>query len=230
MSASNNASAIVHLKIGQLSRQLHDSLNALGFADGLKTVAGELPDAKSRLSYISRLTSEAAEKVLNRVDLAKADHQFMLAEARNLVQSLKKDPVAAVATGKVMNFLEDMENVTNRADQHLTEIMMAQDFHDLTGQVIARVVTLTASIENQLIQLLVHTAPTGAADIETIEAATAATASAVESAQKALDALSDDLGSGKRVLEGPVITEGAHTGKVVTNQSEVDDLLASLGF
>ncbi|NCP41730.1 MAG: protein phosphatase CheZ, partial [Rhodoferax sp.] len=60
----------VHQRIGVLTRQLHDSLAGLGLADKVKTWAGELPDAKSRLSYIARLTGEAAEKVLNNVDQA----------------------------------------------------------------------------------------------------------------------------------------------------------------
>ena len=58
-------SADVHHKIGQLTRQLHDSLNELGYAEKLRGSMGELPDAQSRLSYIARLTGEAAEKVLN---------------------------------------------------------------------------------------------------------------------------------------------------------------------
>ena len=136
----------VHHKIGQLTRQLHDSLNELGFAEKLRGSMGELPDAQSRLSYIARLTGEAAEKVLSRVELAKAQHDFIASETRRVVDSLVKDPVAAVAKGEIFNFLTDVERVTKEADVHLTEIMMAQDFHDLTGQVIARVVNLAATI------------------------------------------------------------------------------------
>ena len=62
----------VHYKVGVLTRQLHDSLNELGYADRLRGSMGELPDAQSRLSYIARLTGEAAEKVLNRVELARS--------------------------------------------------------------------------------------------------------------------------------------------------------------
>ena len=58
----------VHQKIGALSRQLHDALKELGYADQLRGTMGELPDAQSRLSYIARLTGEAAEKVLTRVE------------------------------------------------------------------------------------------------------------------------------------------------------------------
>ena len=196
-------SADVHHKIGQLTRQLHDSLNELGYAEKLRGSMGELPDAQSRLSYIARLTGEAAEKVLNRVAQAKAQHDFIAQETRRVVTSLVKDPVAAVAKGEIMNFLTDVERVTKEADSHLTEIMMAQDFHDLTGQVIARVVNLAATIEEQLVQLLIQTAPPS-----------------VQSAPIEVP---------REHLAGPVV-DPERTPDVVTNQSQVDDLLASLGF
>ena len=196
-------SADVHHKIGKLTRQLHDSLNELGYAEKLRGSMGELPDAQSRLSYIARLTGEAAEKVLNRVEQAKAQHDFIAQETRRVVTSLVKDPVAAVAKGEIMNFLTDVERVTKEADSHLTEIMMAQDFHDLTGQVIARVVNLAATIEAQLVQLLIQTAPPS-----------------VQSAPIEVP---------REHLAGPVV-DPERTPDVVTNQSQVDDLLASLGF
>ena len=196
-------SADVHHKIGQLTRQLHDSLNELGYAEKLRGSMGELPDAQSRLSYIARLTGEAAEKVLNCVEQAKAQHDFIAQETRRVVTSLVKDPVAAVAKGEIMNFLTDVERVTKEADSHLTEIMMAQDFHDLTGQVIARVVNLAATIEEQLVQLLIQTAPPS-----------------VQSAPIEVP---------REHLAGPVV-DPERTPDVVTNQSQVDDLLASLGF
>lgn len=194
----------VHHKIGLLTRQLHDSLNELGHADKLRGSMGELPDAQSRLSYIARLTGEAAEKVLNRVEQAKAQHDYIATETRRVVTSLIQDPVAAVAKGEIMNFLTDVERVTKEANAHLTEIMMAQDFHDLTGQVIARVVGLAATIEEQLVQLLIQTAPPNA-QVPVAEPAA------------------------RPPLQGPVVNPEA-TPDVVTDQSQVDDLLASLGF
>lgn len=196
----------IHQSIGMLTRQLHDSLNGLGLTDKVKGWAGELPDAKSRLSYIARLTGEAAEKVLNRVDQAKAQHDHIAAETRRIGVMIVKDPVAAVAKGHVMNFLTDVEQSTKQIDQHLTEIMMAQDFHDLTGQVIAKVVNLAANIEEQLLQLLIQTAPA--------DAVVKASAPAAEY---------------QPALAGPVVNSAGNP-DVVTGQSEVDDLLASLGF
>ncbi len=199
----------VHQMIGILTRQLHDALNVLGLTDKVKDLADEIPDAKSRLSYIARLTGEAAEKVLNRVDQAKAQHQHIASEARRIGALIVKDPVAAVAKGHVMNFLTDVEQSTEQIDVHLTEIMMAQDFHDLTGQVIAKVVLLAANIETQLVQLLIQTAPADSA-VKTV-------------------APSAPPAPYQPALSGPVVTQG-HNADVVTDQSEVDDLLASLGF
>ena len=199
-----NPTVDIHHKIGVLTRQLHDSLNGLGLAGKLKGTAEELPDAKSRLNYIARLTGEAAEKVLNRVDQAKAQHAHMAAETQRVAALIVKDPVAAVAKGHVLNFVHDVEKTSQEIDQHLTEIMMAQDFHDLTGQVIAKVVALAANIEEQLVQLLIQTAPPNAS----VATPTAAYVPA---------------------LAGPVVNPEGNT-EVVTGQSEVDDLLASLGF
>ena len=193
----------VHQKIGLLTRQLHDSLTELGYADQLRNTMGELPDAQSRLSYIARLTGEAAEKVLTRVEQAKLQHDYLSAEATRMRQALVRDPVAAVATGAIMNFLDDVSRVTQTADEHLTEIMMAQDFHDLTGQVIARVVALAATIEEQLVHLVIQTAP-----------------------PNAVVAVPEPV---SHHLSGPVVNPEP-TSDVVTDQSQVDDLLASLGF
>lgn len=217
-SAATDLSQDVHQRIGLLTRQLHDSLRGLGLTDKVKTWAGEIPDAKSRLTYIARLTGEAAEKVLNNVDQAKAHHDHIAAEARRIGALIVKDPVAAVAKGHVMNFVHDVEDATKHIDKNLTNIMMAQDFHDLTGQVISKVVTLAASIEEQLVQLLIVTAPT-----EPVS-------KPAESSVK----ISESAAAGfviheHPVLQGPVVNPEGNP-DVVKGQSEVDDLLASLGF
>jgi chemotaxis protein CheZ len=196
----------VYNTIGSLTRQLHDALSELGYADQLRGTVDKLPDAKSRLSYISRLTGEAAEKVLNRVEMAKSVHDEMAAETRRMAALIVKDPVAAVAKGEVMNFVDFVQQNNATIDQHLTEIMMAQDFHDLTGQVIARVVNLATTIEDQLVELLIQTSPGGSL------------APPVHAAVK------EDEG-----LIGPQVQPEGKT-DVVTDQSQVDDLLASLGF
>jgi chemotaxis protein CheZ len=102
-----------------------------------------------------------------------------------------------------MEWTGDIVRISEMTDARLTDIMMAQDFHDLTGQVIARVVQLAGTIEEQLLSLLLQSAPSGqpGQDHAILEPA----------------------------LAGPVVNAEGRT-DVVSDQKQVDDLLASLGF
>jgi len=196
------ASPEVFQQLGAITRMLHDTLQQLGVMPKLQAAADGLPDARSRLNYIATKTAQAAEKVLDSVDQAKQEHQRISAETRGLAAARTADPVRAVASGGVMNFVGDVEARTRRIDQHLTDIMMAQDFHDLTGQVVAKVVTLATDLEDSLLKLLVQVVPP-------------------EQREKVVEV--------QHSLQGPVVDAGTRT-DVVKNQGEVDDLLASLGF
>ena len=131
------ASPEIFQQLGTLTRQLHDTLNMLGVLPNLQQTVDNLPDARSRLNYIATKTADAAEKVLNLVDTAKADQEHIAQETRKLAQLITADPVKAVASGAVFNFVQDVEATTRRVDAHLTDIMMAQEFHDLSGQVVS---------------------------------------------------------------------------------------------
>ena len=130
----------VFQQIGTITRLLHDTMSQLGVMPKLQVATEGLPDARSRLTYIADKTAAAANKVLNSVDQAKAEHESIAQATRDLAAKLTADPVRAVASGAVMNFVSEVEGKTSRIDQHLTDIMMAQDFHDLTGQVVKKVV------------------------------------------------------------------------------------------
>ncbi|MBN9204867.1 protein phosphatase CheZ [Methylibium petroleiphilum] len=191
----------VFQQLGAITRQLHDTLAQLGVTPKLQQAAEGLPDARSRLNYIAEKTAAAANKVLNSVDQAKMEHTRIAAETRRIAAAIVADPVKAVASGSVMNFVSDVEAATARIDADLTDIMMAQDFHDLTGQVVAKVVSLASDLEDSLVKLLVQAAPP-------------------EQAQKVVEST---------ILNGPVVNPEGRA-DVVQNQGEVDDLLASLGF
>jgi chemotaxis protein CheZ len=190
----------VFQQLGTLTRQVHDTLQQLGVMPRLQRAADGLPDARSRLNYIADKTAHAAEKVLNSVDHAKAEHQRIAHQTRSIAQAIVADPVKAVAGGAVINFVTEVEAATARIDRHLTDIMLAQDFHDLTGQVVAKVITLATDLEDSLVKLLVQAAP-------------------LEHQHKVEASL----------LNGPVVNPVGRS-DVVQNQGEVDDLLASLGF
>jgi chemotaxis protein CheZ len=206
--APADASSEMYNRLGAITRQLHDALHELGYAPVLKDVADELPDARSRLEYIARLTGDAAEKVLNRVDEAKAEQEAVRLNSRQLVETIKGVPGLKWAMPELVEWSEKIQQSTEITDQHLTEIMMAQDFHDLTGQVIKRVVTLAATIEGQLLQLLLEAAP------QALPAERQSTFS---------------QSAANRELSGPVVNPEGRT-DVVTSQQDVDDLLSSLGF
>ena len=190
----------VFQQLGTITRLLHDTMQQLGVMPKLQTATEGLPDARSRLSYIATKTAEAANKVLNTVDAAKIEHRQISESTRSIAELIVADPVKAVASGAVMNFVHEVETSTKRIDDHLTDIMMAQDFHDLTGQVVAKVVTLANDLEDSLVKLLLQVVPEGVRE-------------AVDSS----------------VLNGPVVNPEGRT-DVVSDQGEVDDLLASLGF
>lgn len=190
----------VFQQLGTITRTLHDTMQRLGVMPKLQVATDGLPDARSRLNYIATKTAAAAEKVLNSVDQAKVEHAGISQATKDLAAALVADPVRAVASGAVMNFVKDVENRTQRIDSHLTDIMLAQDFHDLTGQVVAKVVTLANDLEDSLVKLLVQVVP--------------------PDQREKVD---------PNILQGPVVNHEGRT-DVVANQGEVDDLLASLGF
>jgi len=194
------ASPEVVQKLGEITRLLHDTLQQLGVMPKLQVAADGIPDARSRLTYVANKTAAAAEKVLNSVDQAKAEQAHIAEQTRRLAEALTTDPVRAVASGAVLNFVQDVESRTTAVDAHLTDIMMAQDFHDLTGQVVQKVVTLANDLEDSLVKLLVQVVP--------------------PDQREKVD---------PNVLAGPVVNPEGRT-DVVSNQGEVDDLLASLGF
>jgi chemotaxis protein CheZ len=190
----------VYQQLGQITRQLHDTLQQLGVMPRLQQSAQNLPDARSRLSYIARKTGEAADRVLTAVEQAKCEHQAIQAASKQLAQRCGADPARQLPAPEVLAFAATVEGAATRIDQQLTDIMLAQDFHDLTGQVVAKVVSLVIDLEDSLLKLLMQAAAT-----EPTPAAAPGT------------------------LNGPVIAAAAGA-DVVSGQGEVDELLASLGF
>ncbi len=190
----------VFQQLGTITRTLHDTMQRLGVMPKLQVATDGLPDARSRLNYIATKTAAAAEKVLNSVDQAKVEHAGISQATQALAAAIVADPVRAVASGAVMNFVKDVEARTQSIDGHLTDIMLAQDFHDLTGQVVAKVVTLANDLEDSLVKLLVQVVP--------------------PDQREKVD---------PTILQGPVVNPEGRT-DIVADQGEVDDLLASLGF
>jgi chemotaxis protein CheZ len=198
--ATLSASPEVFKQLGQITRHLHDALTQLGVMPRLQRAADGLPDVRTRLNYIANKAGESANRVLTSVDQAKAEHAAIVEATRRIGRDMQADPLRPPPVAQMLAFVGKVEAATARIDTHLTDIMLAQDFHDLTGQVVAKVMALAGDLEDSLVKLLVQAAPA--------EVAARPEPSA---------------------LGGPVIDPQGRT-DVVANQREVDDLLASMGF
>lgn len=195
-------------ELDALVRRLGVTLADLGWDEALHQLADELPDARDRLAYVGKMTEDAAMKVLNMVDAAQPACQSAAGEALALAARLESVGQhaelgvgeARAALAEAAAALRHQAGMQKAHNSVLTDIMMAQDFHDLTGQVVAKVVGLANELEDSLVKLLVQVVPP-------------------EQREKV----------DPNVLAGPVVNPEGRT-DVVTNQGEVDDLLASLGF
>ncbi len=129
---------------------------------GLRAAAQDLPDVRGRLDWVARKAGNAAERVLADVEKSKAE-----GVARHGMEALTRALRAAVACGAAdgaaHGLLVSVCEANGRIDALLTDIMPAQDFHDLIGQVTGRVVGLCTELEHSLVRLLLQAAPSDVA-------------------------------------------------------------------
>ena len=183
--ADEHSAGDIIARIGSLTRMLRDSLRELGLDQAIAEAAEAIPDARDRLYYVVQMTAQAAERALNSVEASQPHQDQMEKSAKALTQRWDDwfaDPI-------------------DLADAQLLEIMMAQDFQDLTGQVIKRMMDVIQEIERQLLMVLLENIPEQ------------------ESRPKR---------ENQSLLNGPQV-DTSKAG-VVASQDQVDDLLDSLGF
>ncbi|WP_427911972.1 protein phosphatase CheZ [Ramlibacter sp. MMS24-I3-19] len=152
----------LYQRIGAITRQLHEALRELGYDKSIEASLGHLPDARSRLAYIARVTGDAAEKVLNTVDQAQATQARLATAAARIEDDLRAGTPPSGAA--LLAFAGDVRQSAEATGSQLTDIMMAQDFHDLTGQTVGKVVEVASRIEESLLKLLLDSAPATAAE------------------------------------------------------------------
>jgi chemotaxis protein CheZ len=194
-------------RIGNMTRLLHDTIRELGYDRMLSETAQKLPDARQRLSYISQMTEQAASRVLNATDIAKPLQDRVEANASALnkrwemlyAKQLSVEEFKALA-GETREFIAQSASDSKVVNAQLMEIIMAQDFQDLTGQVIKKIVDMAATLEEELLKALIEVVPEARRTPEH-----------------------------EGLLNGPVINAAGRS-DVVTGQEQVDDLLESLGF
>ncbi|WP_214270448.1 protein phosphatase CheZ [Morganella morganii] len=190
-------------RVGFLTRMLRESMRELGLEKGMQQAVATIPDGKDRLRYIAQMTAQAAEKTLNGIDTIKPLQVKMHEDALDLQARWQSCPSAEVDPAlqeSTMAFIRRVIDGSAVTKSELLEIMMAQDFQDLTGQVVKKMMEVVEETEKQLLFLLMENTP---AEIR---------------AKHPVDSLKN----------GPQIDPKGTN--VMASQSQVDDLLDELGF
>ncbi|WP_075792328.1 protein phosphatase CheZ [Massilia putida] len=195
-------------RIGHMTRALHESLRGLGLDKLIEKAASDIPDARDRLDYVARLSEQSAKRVLDATDAANPLQDGIDDRAAELTRSWQAllaepgngDSAWRELAERTVASLAESRNAATATKGHLMDIMMAQDFQDLTGQVISRITGIAQNLEKQLVQVLVDFAPSE---------------------------IKRELDNG--LLNGPQINPEGNT-EIVADQGQVDDLLDSLGF
>ncbi|MBQ9274579.1 MAG: protein phosphatase CheZ [Succinivibrio sp.] len=204
----------VYSQVGELTRDLHNALTDFVDDDRLRVIANvEMPDASERLKYIISMTSDAATKTLDAVDNCEPMLHTLMETIDNLLPAWKElmngkiDRYTFVALcHKVDNLIEKTQNSANDLSAQLNAIMMAQDYQDLTGQMIQKVIKLVTEVEDRLVGFL------------------------VSFGKPQDDEEQKGIHQGGVEVEGPLMEQEKQAPAVAASQDDVDDLLASLGF
>jgi chemotaxis protein CheZ len=197
-------------RLGGIVRLLHDSLRELGYDKALTAASSQIVDAQDRLEYVATLTEQAANKVLNTLDegmpaqdlLSKQAHAMNARWSDLFAGKLSIDEFKTLA-GDSQGFAKAVADATEAEKARLLDIMMAQDFQDITGQLIKKVVNITKTVEQELAQLLRDHAPPEA---------------------------KERLAAHHKAAVEPEMMSGPSVPSVALDQDNVDDLLADLGF
>lgn len=204
-------------ELGKLTRELHDALNGFLMDSKIAALAEhDIPDAKERLSYVITMTEQAAHRTLNAVEEGLPIAEELQKRADDLhdkwTRFRRKDMDVEefrALVPEIDSFLDLTSGHAAKLNASLSDVLMAQDFQDLTGQIIRRVINLVKDVEDNLVGLI---------------RISGQRMTPAETAVKS-DTLSVDLSRGI----GPQVP-GLDTGDVVHGQDDVDDLLSSLGF
>ncbi|MGF1721437.1 protein phosphatase CheZ [Vibrio kyushuensis] len=200
-------------EIGALTRDLHDSLQNFHIDERMSEIAkDEIPDARDRLKYVIEKTEVAANKTMDAVDrcmpIANNLHEG-LNQVRPQWNELMHGRIELAQfkalCHRIDGLLTEVEGDSTELKGQLTEILMAQDFQDLTGQIISRVITLVNEVEDRLVEILTVFGTSQKQESE------------------------DNKNKASISPEGPILNPNERT-DAVSSQDEVDDLLSSLGF
>jgi chemotaxis protein CheZ len=206
-------------EIRRLTGGLQKALERFSIESRLADIAeNEIPDARSRLAHVIKMTDEAAHRTLDLVEQSGPLAERTAREAGALLASLKTyrdrpsgsgfegavrsiDAFLPVVRG-VEAFLPAVRGDSDQIRKNLADVLLAQGYQDLTGQIIRSVIKLVEELEEALASL---TKLSG----DIVEHTT--------------------LGENPDKGHGPVVP-GVTRGDVASGQTDVDELLSGLGM
>jgi chemotaxis protein CheZ len=166
LSAEPKSDKPIFNRLGNLMRTMHDSMRELGYDRSLSEVSNQISDAQGRLEYVATLTENAANKVLNATDEAIPEQDALAKNAKNIEdrwQALFEGNMSVdnfkILANDSKSFAREVIIATDAEKARLLDMMMAQDFQDLTGQLIKKVLAITKTVEAELAQILLDNAP-----------------------------------------------------------------------
>jgi len=201
-------------ELGRITRELHEAINGVLLDSRLQHIVNEeIPDAAERLKYVITMTEQAANTTLNAVETSVPLVTALRDQASELNGDWRRFRARQLPVDDFRRLVVSMDDFLNQVQSHgsalqgqLSEVLMAQDFQDLTGQIIRRVINMVHDVEIRLVQLIRISGPR----MESLGAAKVVADTVV-------------------MLEGPAVP-GLDDATAVQNQDDVDDLLSSLGF
>ncbi|WP_317931704.1 protein phosphatase CheZ [Halioxenophilus sp. WMMB6] len=217
--------SLIFNSVGRLTRALHSAIvnfnvDAEESADARLSEKSHISDASDRLQYVLKVTQDAADRTMDKVEASApiaSDISQESLELRKEWSRLKRREMGADEFRQLYyrmdEFLERIGGGAEQLSQNLQEIILEQGYQDLTGQVLKKVIGLVSDVESELVNLVRI-----AGQVEDIAGFPSA---ADNSAKQPLKA--------NATGEGPQI-HAEKRADVVSSQDEVDDLLSSLGF
>ncbi|MDN6318772.1 MAG: protein phosphatase CheZ [Marinobacter sp.] len=209
----------LYQEVGRLTRTLHEAIRNFQIdprSQEQKEVLSVMTDASDRLAYVVQMTSQAANRTMDLVEESMPIAHTLRDEAvvlREEWQRLRRREMQPAEFRELYGRIDAFFlSVTKDADiiyNSLSEILLAQDFQDLTGQVIQRVTALVKEVEEQMLSLVVM-------------------ASHVDQLTGTVHQIDDQDVSAEQGV-GPQV-KAEEREDVVSGQNDVDDLLSSLGF
>jgi chemotaxis protein CheZ len=224
----------LYVEVGRLTRALHNALRDFHLEIGLhgsaevKHELSEMADARSRLNYVISMTEDAANQTMDRVDEAAPMVQRLVDDSADIhkqwlafqARGTGPDESSVALFERVGQLLQRVSHDGQGIHTRLTDILMAQGYQDLSGQIIKRVIALVSDVEQSLVRLVKLAS--------SVEAA-----AGIHPVQSDAAAENDLSGEEERKIraEGPAMKRDGETAQgVVSGQDDVDELLSSLGF